>query len=158
MRRGAALLHWTCWWNHLAQGHCLAVPWLRQRTIDDTPALEAPTTRAPACSRSSSWGLVRRACWTRGASWCTSLRTREPQVKERLNRPATTSQVTSRSGHLPPPAPATQKDRLAAQWFASRKKVQWILLPQMFVEKIQSDGDGALRSSSSPARATVVSC
>ena len=22
VRRGAALLHWTCWWNHLAQGHC----------------------------------------------------------------------------------------------------------------------------------------
>ena len=96
-------------WNHLAQGHCRAVRWLRQRTIDDRLPLETSTTRTLSCSRSSSRGLVRRACQTRGASWSTSLRTSEPQHKERLNRSATTSQVTSCSGHVTPPGPETHR-------------------------------------------------
>ena len=105
-----AFPHWTRRWSHLAQGHCLAVRWLRQRTIDDRLPLETPTTQALACSRSSREGPVRRACRTRGASWGASLRTRELHFEETLNRSATTSQVTSRSGHAPP-APTTQKDR-----------------------------------------------
>ena len=83
--------------------------WLGQRSIDDRlPNRDTQRPGPLSCSRSSSRGLVRRACQTRGASWGTSLRASEPQHKESHDL---TGDELLRSR---PPGPETQKDRLAA--------------------------------------------
>ena len=103
--------------NHPAQGHSLTVPWFdtahdrRQSPVrGNDPAPQRAADRAAGLPDPSRF-LAYLSAYTRAAA---------------QGKAATTLQVTSRSSHLTPSALVTHKHRLAAQWFASRRKVEWI--------------------------------